>query len=981
MGSLHGKKGGLLLPNEVRRFDLNRQLLSNMEEQLPLLAEQTSFNIRINQLRSVNRISEFLGKGGNQWNSGYIRQPTGAGKTVAYGLFARLFNVKTAIFVPKTILMGQTAEDLVKTIGIPERKIGFVGDRHYDIGKNKQILIGTYRSNLNRMGNDHAYTNEMNDTSLVICDEAHRSLGHKSARSLSQFGLGFGVRKEEIYNSSRLILGFTATTELLDKSVSDNYHELIAEEHYDDLVRAGILVPFFVTKAEASNIFGEELKNLTEKEEADILARENVYKKLIAAFLKTRETAEEPLYPIAFCANHKECEKFKAIAANEGLRCAIVTGYERKEDLQAVKKAEEALLRGEIDTMITVDLLTEGWNFPPANMAIMARAGQSPARIIQAAGRTGRAYDSAVNLDYAGIIRRPYKKTRSHVLEAEWNVTSRISFTQRELDNMSTPRRNKAIREQAKLITGIDTPLDLAQALAIFGEDPVDVVMGEVGKQLANVLRLDLTNGRAVYQGESVITATGYADDPSKNITKLKLTTLLSASVIRNELRPIPHIKAKEGRDTVLYREADLDRIVTEHRELEEIENKAEEVRLHMENMLGKYLLDAETDETVIEEHDNRVAIGIVGIEKNPVVQGKHFDLDTLRDWLSREKILPVPYLIRRPTKKENLTRRTRAYWKDEVERKIETIHSYRYILSKETDEAVIESEGGKVAIGIRGLYNIPAILRVNPDVDRLRRAVRRVGIEPVDFRTMQYNGDEKRMFSPASAYWKDEVEAKLSLIMDDLTGKKQVEGVERILKGADNVLVFEQPQKHPPVRKAMSSASFSKKRNIDPAVLKACIASVELESLPQSVVVPHLPQSADDVFWLDELESVSAMMTSKNGAALLPVKKPGKKSSIEMKTAMSLADFAAAIKRPVEDLLKTLAQKGIQPVTLSDCTQEKNVEIKDDRTVIKTDEYPTPLKYWHLALASKEEGRILVHTKNGQEHVYWLDQLEALVK
>jgi len=595
-------EGSDLSPNEVQRYELNRQLLSSMEQRAPLLHEHDT-TLRINQFSGLQNLVQFLGRGGNTWNSGYFRQPTGAGKTVLFGMMAWLMDTKTIILTPKKFLQKQTLQELVDVVGISREKIGLVGGGRFDIGKGKQFLIGTYRTHGNRMGRDPQYTKEILDSSLVICDEAHRSLGKETRDALEKLGLrkkeGRKDKPEDI--GSRLTLGFTATTELIQKSVRDLYGELIAEEHFDDLVAAGILVPFEIVKADTATIYEDEIQYISQKDEADILEREGVYYKLNKALLDLRNDTKEPLYPVAFCSSHQECKKYCADGDKLGLRSQIVTGYERDADVKAIEKAERELLKGKIDQIVTVDLLSEGWDFRPANVAIMARASQSPARVLQSAGRTARSFDGFNDPRYGEVMHTPYVKSCSYVIETEWELKSRSTDFERVYKEATDEERKRMFAIASREVRGGKPPVDLLEALGSIGEDATKTAKRHDGKPITQNRLIDLPEGEVELDGKIIITPPAYVRKPEKAISIQQLQRVIGESIIRGEIRSVPNVRWSGNRTMLLYWEKDLDRIVEEWSKLQgEKEERRKTEQREQEEVMWK-ILDPVTDEVAID--------------------------------------------------------------------------------------------------------------------------------------------------------------------------------------------------------------------------------------------------------------------------------------------------------------------------------------------------------------------------------------------
>ena len=264
---------------------------------------------------------------------------------------------------------------------------------------------------------------------FIICDEGHRALGDVGQENLSGFDRGYeGVEKEldEGYIARRPVrVAFTATTELSEKSVRDFFGHEISAVSYSELIAAGILAKFKLIHTEGTVKDKEVEKGyLTEEEEVEILKREQIYEKLIIRYIEATDEIAEPLRTAVFCSNITECDKFATLAAGYGLKSRIVTSREKKNgDKDPLKEAEAALLSGEINFIITVNKLGEGWNLPKLNAVILARATFSPARIIQPIGRAAR-----------GQKNKPF----AYIFETQWKVVG----SEIAKDEDPTPKQN-----------------------------------------------------------------------------------------------------------------------------------------------------------------------------------------------------------------------------------------------------------------------------------------------------------------------------------------------------------------------------------------------------------------------------------------------------------------------------------------------------------------------------------------------------------
>ncbi len=983
-------EGEELLPAEVRRFELNRQLLKSMEEQLPFLQEENR-TVRINQLRGLLRLAEFLSDGGNQWNTGYMRQPTGAGKTVLYGITTRLLNTKTAIFVPKTILLTQTVDELVERVGISREDIGIIGGKHFDVGKGKRVLVGTYQTHLRRMGSDDDYTREMSECSVIICDEAHRSLGHQSAKSLSRLGLqspaiSMVPQFQQEGADSRLILAFTATTELQNKSVSEYYHQLISEEHYDELVDAGILVPFKIEKAEKSIIYEDEIRSIREEDEVAILTREGVYEKLIRAWIKARDEGTEPRYTAVFCANHKECRKYQELASRYGLKCQIVTGYEKQSDVAVVAKAEEALLRGQIDKIITVELLTEGWDFPPLNTAVMARATQSPARIIQPAGRTARAFDSTTDKRYAGRLHKPYTKTHALIIEADWSLRSRAVATA-DFDALPVEERRKLLRRAADEITGGSPPVDLAEALATFGEEAEKFVSRTDGQKVKHRRKIDMPDGRAEVYGEVVITLPAYARIPEKDISHAQLLKLVGEATVRGRIRSVQNLRSRGNRSLLLYREEDLDRIVNEWKAAKKQQEEAEEQRKELER--GEVnILDPVTDEVTLKDEDqDRTAIGIRGILRLPAMQGKHAAELELRLWLSSNHVLPVKHRVLRshpdPAYKGRLWR-AMAYWKDVVLDKIAAFPADSYMLDAVTDEATIPEVQSRTAIGMRGILQLSGVQEKKSQEQDVRRWLAAEHVTPITgYRILRNNPSVIPPIEKARTYWKDLILSKLPTLPEAAAAGM----MGRVIEDRDGSFIFEEyEKKREGIHRASSTSVFCKRWDIDPELLQTVARGLGIDPIPTSTLAQYegMPALSEPIFWNDELHPLLSMVARNDQTIDLP--SVGKEQHVNVRLAVTLDGFAAATGTEIKEVKARVEERKLLPICISHCVPFESAKITRkplrERIEVAQTFIPELNQNWNLLCSGDdEETFILVHVGSAEEmeNVYWADELEGL--
>ncbi len=530
--------------------------------------QKGDLNLRLNQLKSIHKLIEFLQAEGHGGTTGYIKQPTGAGKTVLFGVLTYLCDVQTLILVPKTNLLNQTKEELVNIVGISEEMIGLVSRDHKEY--EKPIRIATYQSHRSLMKRDKKYKNAVQSCQFVVCDEAHRSLGTHTQESLDMLDGEFDdlltAKEEEAENevlgnldeytpSRALKIGFTATPKLAEKHVQDAFGPMIAEEKHADLVRAGVLVPYRIVHTDGT-ITEADLEDgyMSIDKEIELLRRENSYHKLLdeyasvlAKYKRTKKKHEYPLRGAAFCVKISECDRFAREAKALGLRTMTVTSRETKglsyeEADLLLANAEKQLMQQKIDLIVTVSKLAEGWNFPPANAAIWARASTSPALVMQGVGRTARAFKDE----------KGRKKDFSYVFETDWH---------------NQDKRKKS-------------PLTIADALNQMGEDPSEICEMADGSELKvdNIVKLD-ENGTVLIGDRLAIAASKYSQYLQLGEGNLR-KAIKEASV-----SPIQNVRAYSNKSPVdIYWKDEIDPLIPRHLDEEGI------IRIDERDAVGIYV-------------------------------------------------------------------------------------------------------------------------------------------------------------------------------------------------------------------------------------------------------------------------------------------------------------------------------------------------------------------------------------------------------
>lgn len=418
---------------------------SASEKILSFLNDSESDYLRDNQRDSLHRIADFWEQGKRH---GLIKQPTGAGKTTLYSCLAHCLNEPTLILVPRVNLISQTESSL---LGINSEldvvKISSESDGNAIVQVNavldhiekKTKVIMPYQSMLSLYRNHPDVLQRLlSKMFLIVSDEGHRALGEKTTSVLKD------LDKQELLSieEERLIeslvdqgdlhhMSFTATPKLALKDVCSTYgiemvHEVKMQNLFEDKT---LVLPTeeVVGKAILNVDTDKDVRKLSNKDIASFIDEgryimedgSSVINTVLQAFLNKKNELDVPLRGAGFCATIHQADQVVQRARELGLRAARVTsnkkGYEAalEPDL-----ATEMIKNGDLDLIVTVSKVGEGWDVQELSAALWFTPTTSQARYMQAVGRIMRRLESG-----------EYDKNSSNtfVFEPIWQIVKDLS--------------------------------------------------------------------------------------------------------------------------------------------------------------------------------------------------------------------------------------------------------------------------------------------------------------------------------------------------------------------------------------------------------------------------------------------------------------------------------------------------------------------------------------------------------------------------
>jgi len=336
-------------------------------------------NLRPYQHRAIDDLRAAFRQGAR---APLLVAPTGAGKTVilaAITASATARGRKVLILVHRRELIHQASSKL--TAAGVEHGIIAAGVQRADA----TVQVASVQTLVRRLA-----TTDW-EPCLIIIDEAH----HAAAGSWSQIISHW---------PGALRLGVTATPCRLDgRGLGDTFDALIEGPSVQMLTSAGYLSP--------ARIFAPpivaDLSQLRRRagdyaidQAADAMTRPTVTGDAIHHYRKLGGAQQA----IAFCCNVNHAVSVRDSFETAGISSALLLGGTADRDAVVA-----AFAAGTIRVLVTVDVVSEGFDIPTASVAILLRPTQSLGLYLQQVGRVLRpapGKDAAIVLDHVGNVTR-----------------------------------------------------------------------------------------------------------------------------------------------------------------------------------------------------------------------------------------------------------------------------------------------------------------------------------------------------------------------------------------------------------------------------------------------------------------------------------------------------------------------------------------------------------------------------------------------
>lgn len=303
--------------------------------------------------------------------------PTGAGKTITFGALARTVGARTLILAHRDELLAQTLDKVAAVW--PEVSVGRVQGRANDVAAHVVAAsVQTLRQSV-RLAQYLA----AGAPRLIVVDEAHHAVSASYRTILAALSQA---------NPYRMLVGVTATPQRGDGvSLAPIFDRVVYQRSLWDMVREGWLVDlrgFRIAVPITATQWGQMRTVHGDYADADVERLMNVGPVNAALVSAWREKAgDRPT--VVFAASIAHAETLAATFRHHQIATTVVHGQ--------LAKAERRLRldhfhRGLYQVIVSVAVLTEGWDEPAIGCVVMARPTRSPALYLQCIGRGARTY-------------------------------------------------------------------------------------------------------------------------------------------------------------------------------------------------------------------------------------------------------------------------------------------------------------------------------------------------------------------------------------------------------------------------------------------------------------------------------------------------------------------------------------------------------------------------------------------------------------
>ncbi len=295
----------------------------------------------------------------------WVDAPTGSGKTIMFLALAQALGGSTLILVPRRNLAEQTAAGLARhftaVASNPEGP---------DAAGKPGVTVCTYQAALR-----HQDRMDWDSVTLLICDEAHATLGAQTRKLLDRA-------------RNAVVVGFTATGATTTGHVEQVFGPVAATLDRASAIERGILCPLRSLRVERALDLSDVARVRGDFDQASLgraLDRARWHRACAEVWVEHFQPLK--LAGVAYTATVAQAHALAEELTERGVRAAAVSGQTPPKELQRVLFD---FASDRIDVLCNADLLTEGWDETRAAVVMHLAPTTSERVFVQRLGRVMR---------------------------------------------------------------------------------------------------------------------------------------------------------------------------------------------------------------------------------------------------------------------------------------------------------------------------------------------------------------------------------------------------------------------------------------------------------------------------------------------------------------------------------------------------------------------------------------------------------------
>ena len=331
---------------------------------------------------AINDASDALDKHGNT----LVVAPTGAGKTIMLSAL-----VGKRYKSSQNVLILQHRDELVSQNSNKFHRVNPSLSSSEVNAAQKDWSGDAVFAMVQTLSREHNLDN-MPKLDLIVVDEAHHTIADTYQRI---------IKAAKKANEGVQIVGFTATPNRGDKKGLRNVFTNCSHQiDISTLIREGFLVPpkTYVIDVGVQDELRQVRKSASDFDMADVEKIMN-HRAINQRVVEEWDAKAGDRQTIVFCSTIKHAEDLCKEFISYGIDAAMVTGKTPKDERAEILAD---LSNGDIQVVVNVAVLTEGFDSPPVSCIVLTRPCSYKATMVQMIGRGLRTVDQD---EFPGVIK------------------------------------------------------------------------------------------------------------------------------------------------------------------------------------------------------------------------------------------------------------------------------------------------------------------------------------------------------------------------------------------------------------------------------------------------------------------------------------------------------------------------------------------------------------------------------------------------